>query len=521
MSGPAMSASGSGQAPAQAHVQSRIYGGGTPTTVDLDRFSAAASTLNGAATALSRLSAEWRAATIRLQQLKTRAPFCPRLGGTPLSPTAGVGLASAGLTGAGPFAATVVHVSLDYPRVSAQIIARADEADRLAERLTSLADQIIRAYSLYSQAEHAAARILGETLQTVAVAKPEWAAAGLALLASGSVVAGSAKEGRFNPIYAITGTWWAQEGLLAGLGARMTGKTGRMGILKGVLATDEVNDAAGRISGVSAPANNLLFGDRLEVREIHPAKGIGGTATIADTLTNVHDMRLNKVDYGSIAIQQYRREDGKTAWMVTVPGTDGHLDSPFSWQTNVELMSSDARQRMAADSARMVDEAMRQAGIRPNDPVAIVGHSQGGIVAAVIASDRKQRYNVQHIVTAGSPVANHPVGGTWVTSVEMNDELVSNLDGSRNPVSPGWLTVRGTSQPMGSAAGTAVENTDGRKFITHDMNYMKAAWKDAQSLGSPALKSHEEHFGRTINGTLVSTRYYRGRISRTGPDSPP
>ncbi|PLS30134.1 hypothetical protein Uis1B_2017 [Bifidobacterium margollesii] len=492
-----------------AHVKSRIYGGSaTRTDVDLDRFSSAAETLNGTATALARISAEWRGSTIRLQQIRAKAPFCPKLAGVAAS-------ASSAVQGGMP----VTHVALDYPHITGRSMACADEADRLAEHLRSMADRIIRAYSLYSHAEHAAARALGETLQTVAVAKPHWAAAGLALLASGNIVAGSAREGQFNPMYAITGTWWAQEGLLAGLGAGMTGRSGRKSMLSGLLATDEVNDAAGRISGVTAPANDLLFGNHIDVREIHPPKGIGGTATIADTLVNVHDMRLNKVDYGSIAIQQYRRNDGSTAWMVTVPGTDGHLDSPFSWQTNVELMSSDAKQRMAADSARMVDEAMRQAGVKPSDPVAIVGHSQGGIVAAVIASDCKQRYNVRHIVTAGSPVANHPVGDTWVTSVEMNDELVSNLDGSRNPASTSWLTVRGTSQPMGSTVGTPVANTDDRKFITHDMNYMKAAWKDAQSLGSPSLKSHEEHFSATINGTLVSTRYYRGRLSRSPTDS--
>ena len=41
--------------------------------------------------------------------------------------------------------------------------------------------------------------------------------------------------------------------------------------------------------------------------------------------------------------------------------------------------------------------------------MAIVGHSQGGIVAAALASDLKDSYAIDHVVTAGSPVANHPI----------------------------------------------------------------------------------------------------------------
>ena len=40
-------------------------------------------------------------------------------------------------------------------------------------------------------------------------------------------------------------------------------------------------------------------------------------------------------------------------------------------------MSSNANRRRNADSFRMVEEAMRQAGIGKDEPVALVGHSQG------------------------------------------------------------------------------------------------------------------------------------------------
>lgn len=80
--------------------------------------------------------------------------------------------------------------------------------------------------------------------------------------------------------------------------------------------------------------------------------------------------------------------------------------------------------------------------------MALIGHSQGGIVAATLASDWAEEYTIEHVVTAGSPVANHPIPQrTWVTSVEIDDELVAALDGAANPVTDNWLTVQGHVSP--------------------------------------------------------------------------
>ena len=68
-------------------------------------------------------------------------------------------------------------------------------------------------------------------------------------------------------------------------------------------------------------------------------------------------------------------------------------------------------------------------------------------MAAALASDLKDSYAIDHVVTAGSPVANHPIPPkTWVTSIEIEDELVASLDGGRNPSTEQWLTVRAKSR---------------------------------------------------------------------------
>lgn len=263
-----------------------------------------------------------------------------------------------------------------------------------------------------------------------------------------------------------------------------------------------------------------------------------------ENLRRLAEERLGKItlnsglSYATIAVQRYRRSDGTTGWLILIPGTDGQDDSPFGWEQNLELMSSNANRRRNADSFRMVEEAMRQAGIGKDEPVALVGHSQGGIVAAALTSDLKDSYAIDHVVTAGSPVANHPIPPkTWVTSIEIEDELVASLDGGRNPSTEQWLTVRGKvtqttgvtpptvnadgsctpGQNTGSVesnyAGALVADAPKTKEISHWLKYHQAAYRNATDLGSPAVDAHERHFQQIIDGELIDTRYYEGRMS--------
>ena len=207
-------------------------------------------------------------------------------------------------------------------------------------------------------------------------------------------------------------------------------------------------------------------------------------------------------------------------------------------------MSSDPEQRMHADSARMVLEAMERAGIGKDEPVALIGHSQGGIVAAAIASDMADRYTFEHVVTCGSPVANHPIPErTWVTSVEIDDELVAALDGAANPATENWLTISGTVHKAPGSLTTSVSeegycvpgigpgaedpftaasvrDTGEDKEITHWLKYHQAAYQNATDLGSPAVQRHEAHFQEVLDGELVSTTYWQGRMTKSATMAP-
>ena len=72
-------------------------------------------------------------------------------------------------------------------------------------------------------------------------------------------------------------------------------------------------------------------------------------------------------------------------------------------------------------------------------------------------------------------------------------------------------------QNTGSAesnyAGALVADAPKTKEISHWLKYHQAAYRNATDLGSPAVDAHERHFQQIIDGELIDTRYYEGRMS--------
>ena len=46
------------------------------------------------------------------------------------------------------------------------------------------------------------------------------------------------------------------------------------------------------------------------------------------------------------------------------------------------------------------------------------------------------------------------------------------------------------------------------------MEYHRAAWEDAFSLGSPVLDMHDSHFRELTEGEFAGTQYFQGRMSK-------
>ncbi|EFA23291.1 hypothetical protein [Bifidobacterium gallicum] len=554
-------------------VVSRVYGG-MVSVDDEQRAQRVVALLDQARAALARSSTQCSQLAFTATGAQSRMAWCAAnntsaLGApTTVSSASGVGAASADTGLGGAFngavgALSALNASMAASAGSQHATLPADIAGQasavstnlasLAQECETLASLLSRAYSLYAQAESSARRLGTQAAQQITAATPWQIGASTLLSAGGGLLYGLVKEGHVNAFHALNGTTWMQEGTLNGLSGwvnMLAGATGMSAVgtnagvdqrIGGAQArkSTAVANAAANLSQFLQPWHNYAQGTDLTVTQVgRHAQVVGATTSVSGALSNLRRLGENRsesglttsddtaLSYGTIAISQYVRDDGTNAWLVSIPGTDGKDDSPFGWPQNVELMSSNSEQRMNAESARMVVEAMRQAGIKSDEPVAMVGHSQGGIVAAAIASDCADEFTIDHIVTAGSPIANHPIASsTWVTAIEMDDELVAALDGKANPSTDTWLTVRGSldegalDQANALNSGTGVERDPNRYEITHWLKYHESAYEDASALGSPAVQTHEQHFANTIDGTYQGTTYWQGRVTKDHADS--
>ena len=141
------------------------------------------------------------------------------------------------------------------------------------------------------------------------------------------------------------------------------------------------------------------------------------------------------------------------AFIVDIPGTKSWALPPFpggvnsqinDLGTNLEAMGGDPTAYQAG-----IAEALRRAGATPTDPVMLVGHSQGGMVAVRAAHDwaTSGAFNVTHVITAGSPVGHMPVPeGVQVLSLENQHDIVPHLDARDNPDQPNRVTVTFSKQ---------------------------------------------------------------------------
>lgn len=183
-----------------------------------------------------------------------------------------------------------------------------------------------------------------------------------------------------------------------------------------------------------------------------------GADLSAHAPTGVAGLLTDAVDLGDpgspgrVRVTRVPQPDGSSAWVVQVPGTQAWSpdpgDDPFDLTTDVVAMSGGAT-LAAAGASIALGQAMTAAGrggeAGRDDPVLLAGHSQGGIVAAALASDPDFRaaHPRLQVVTAGSPIAHFPIPASVpVLSLEHLQDPVPRLDGSSNPDRPSWTTVR-------------------------------------------------------------------------------
>ncbi|PYF99036.1 hypothetical protein SAMN05216184_10958 [Georgenia satyanarayanai] len=171
--------------------------------------------------------------------------------------------------------------------------------------------------------------------------------------------------------------------------------------------------------------------------EVSPAPDL---PAVVDSLHSVH--QDHGAVPGTLEVRRVDHADGTRSWTLLLPSTQAMAPgsrNPVDNLTNVETYAG-----LVSDVEIGAAEALRLAGVRPGEAVAVVGFSQGGLVAMRLAADPlvRMRYSITTVVTAGSPVGHLPTPvGTEVLHLEHLEDPFVGLDGTSNPAEEGRTTV--------------------------------------------------------------------------------
>lgn len=187
------------------------------------------------------------------------------------------------------------------------------------------------------------------------------------------------------------------------------------------------------VLGVSTSAASVLFAaHQLGMMNETPVTAAPvGHARPVEAPVGVHGLaeRIPRARAGGpqVRIERYGSADAPS-WIVYVGGTIDWNPEPTSepWDLTSNIVAVAEQQ---AGSYRAVLDAMEQAGIGPGDPVAQVGHSQGGLVAAQIAAS--EQFNTVGVLTFGAPAGQVAVPPEVpMLAVAHTDDVVPALGGT-------------------------------------------------------------------------------------------
>jgi hypothetical protein len=208
------------------------------------------------------------------------------------------------------------------------------------------------------------------------------------------------------------------------------------------------------------------------------------------------DRRSSGEAQGEIDVRRLTRTgpDGTqlTSWVVDLPGTKEwqldprRRDHLNDLATNLTTMAGDHSARVDG-----VTRALERAGVGRDEPVMLVGHSQGGLVAMRAAQEyaRTGAFAVTHVVTAGSPIARMEApASVSVLALENRYDLVPQLDGRPSPPDANRVTVVFDAQSHDVGLNHAITTTylPAGLLVDGQMgNPSLAAWRDGAAAFLP------------------------------------
>ncbi len=397
---------------------------------------------------------------------------------------------------------------------------------RLADELRQLADALVHAAGTYAGAESAVARRVREGLGV---------AGGLAALSGPLALPLLASTGVAWVLDQVLQDWmhhvlrWAAGGrepvgaTIDGLGtvpARMLDAPGTAGAavyLAGALTAglpwwvrtgDPVRDAA-RMAAALLPPSPVTVTAHLGGP---PLPAVRGAADAVAAVAQTYGKGPVPLPPATVTVQRHDRADGIVSWVVTVPGTQTAAlggGVPTNSTTNAHLVAG-----VPDAMTRGVLRAMEAAGVGRDDPVMLVGHSQGGMVAASVAATGA--YAVRTVLTAGSPSVPHPVppGVAHIALVNDKDGVVG-ADGEPDSARDADIVVVDSSTT--ASAVFSEHAVHGYVATAAALDAEMATWP-ADHEGRRAL---EDVLGTDGDGTVTATTRWTVSTPQEEPPVPP
>lgn len=246
------------------------------------------------------------------------------------------------------------------------------------------------------------------------------------------------------PLTVSTGVLWSGVAL-AGLG-RMS----RAPVSPGVPAADAAaagapTASAAHRSGTRQPVAGgpvtPLPPAATAVRAVTPASGpVTGLADAARRVPGAAEARVR--------VERYAMPGGGSQAAVYIAGTQavsGGSGDPFDMRSNLELYRGER-----SASLESVELALREAGVDPGEPVHVFGHSQGAMLASALALEGT--YDVQTLITYGSPVEAAVPDGVLSVGIRHTDDPVAGLAGGGHAETvgaPGSFVAERVADPVG------------------------------------------------------------------------
>jgi hypothetical protein len=339
---------------------------------------------------------------------------------------------------------------------------------------------------------------LGEATLRLPVSGAEWGALGASVIAARGVLE-EIDSGQVQRLWLD-----ASEILQADLALRNPGASIAKGGLGGYANTVElgIGGVAGLVTAALGPVGVGAASADLE-RRLHdadhpPVTVPVGTRTPSappDSLLGMtmHLHQLAEAPDGEVEVQTIVGADGITRHVVYLPGTDDM--NPLSsdsqvrdMQTNLQLMTGQA------DAYGLgIVTALAAAGVRPGEPVLMIGHSQGGMEAVAIAAHGSP-YDITNIVTLGAPTAQAGVlpAQVQVLSIAHDGDAVPELAGFDMPAPNHVIVHFDDDHPQGLIAN-------------HEYEHYEAGAAAVQSSSNPTIRSSLAGLGPFLTSDAQAT----------------